>query len=1002
MNDTEEWSSPSGITLFRAVREPDPRSDDGRLTQALEVYRALLESGRKPDRQEFLARYPEIAAALSECLAGLEFVHAAAPELSEAAGAAARASSAHDNLPARLHLGDYQIVREVGRGGMGVVYEAVQLSLGRRVALKVLPFAAALDARQLQRFKHEAQAAAHLHHQNIVPVYGIGCARDVHYYAMQFIDGQTLAAHIEQARSDGRLPDPRKAARWARQAAEALEHAHQTGVVHRDIKPANLMIDGRDDLWITDFGLAHFQSSAGITRTGDLVGTLRYMSPEQALGRQRPIDHRTDIYSLGATLYELLTLRPALGGEDRQELLRQVISEEPRPPRRLNRAIPIELEVIVSKAMAKEPEERYATARELADDLQRFLDDQPIRARRATLGQQARRWTRRHRSLAISLALSAALLLVGLSAGAVILAFVHHQREIQTEGRFHESLLREASAHRQARQPGYRQKVWQNLHEAMNLRVSDKKMDDIRAEVLACLGDPIGLDPISYPSARPVTLQPIPTSFREKLGKRSVSPKCVHAVSPDGELLALCPQPNTLMLLAREDTGSCSVGCPLGGIYDLQFTPDGQSLVAGCEQGVVVWDVWQQSMRTLFKAGNVLSLSVHPGGRLLAISGQRLELWSLASNRLLAALPAPAVATTVAFSADGKLLLAVVNDQVVRGWPVSETPEKLLLYGHQAGTPAVAFSPDGRLLASVSKDGTARIWESATGQLLQICRHSQGAIEAVTFSPDGQLLATGDVQGTVRLWDPGSGQEAAQVNTGSMAPGQIWRLQFSPSGRYLAVGGERGVAIWRRQTIANGIAMKLFRLVVPPETARIVSRETPPSKLPTVYDLAIHPAESELVLLSRSGRLHVCELEKVGALRTLNGRVQPGLRNLQFDARGEQLTFVTAHHTLGVLDWHTATVRDTGHKVFHVALTADGRRAVAASPDHEVTVYELPSGREVLKLPAESSDIWDLTWNPDGTRVAVALSDGCVAIWDLEQVGARLAEFQIDVSATAR
>ena len=314
-------------------------------------------------------------------------------------------------------LGDFQLVCEIGRGGMGVVYEAEQISLGRRVALKVLPFAAALDARQLQRFKNEAQAAACLHHTNIVPVFGVGCERGVHYYAMQYIEGQTLAAIIKNLRNGkdaacrasapnsaidmaaapaqateapAALPaHVRAAALLGMQAAFALEHAHQLGVVHRDIKPANLLVEagsaiapqgngaeaGGTRLWVTDFGLAHCrQGQVGLTVTGDLVGTLRYMSPEQALARPIGVDHRTDLYSLGATLYEFLTLEPAFDGHDRHELLRQIAIEEPRPLRKVNKAVPADLETIVLKAMAKNPGERYATAQEMASDLRAVLE----------------------------------------------------------------------------------------------------------------------------------------------------------------------------------------------------------------------------------------------------------------------------------------------------------------------------------------------------------------------------------------------------------------------------------------------------------------------------------------------------------------------------------------------------------------------------------------------------------------------------------------------------
>src|SRR5262249_27191321 len=194
----------------------------------------------------------------------------------------------------------------------------------------------------------------------------------------------------------------RLAAQLGIQAAEALEHAHQLGVVHRDVKPANLLVDVRRNLWITDFGLAQFQGDAGLTRTGDVVGTLRYLSPEQARAKPGVVDHRTDVYSLGVTLYELLTLEPAFAANDRHELLVRIALEEPRPPRHLNKALPVELETIVLKAMEKDPAERYGTAQELADDLRRFLEDRPLQARRPTLLQRARKWSRRHKALVAS------------------------------------------------------------------------------------------------------------------------------------------------------------------------------------------------------------------------------------------------------------------------------------------------------------------------------------------------------------------------------------------------------------------------------------------------------------------------------------------------------------------------------------------------------------------------------------------------------------------------
>jgi serine/threonine protein kinase/Flp pilus assembly protein TadD len=412
------------------------------------------EQGEQPDLEEYAARYPDAAPVLRKVLASLALL-----ERSLAGGTASTDLTAEE---ARTGvLGDYRLLREVGRGGMGVVYEAEQISLGRRVALKVLPFAGALDARQLQRFRTEAQAAAHLHHTNIVPVYAVGCERGVHFYAMQFIDGDTVAALIGELRRlaglerplppGGSSPAPpasepsstavsalltegskrsrdffRTVASLGLQAAEALEHAHTEGIVHRDIKPANLLVNLRGNLWITDFGLARFRNEAGLTVTGDLLGTFRYMSPEQALGRRGVVDQRTDIYSLGATLYELLTLEPVHDGRDRQELLRQIADESPRPPRRLNPAIPADLETVVLKALDKEPEGRYATAQELADDLRHFLEDEPIRARRPTLLQRVGKWARRHRPV---LAAGVAVLLLGMAGLAVGVVLIVRQRD---------------------------------------------------------------------------------------------------------------------------------------------------------------------------------------------------------------------------------------------------------------------------------------------------------------------------------------------------------------------------------------------------------------------------------------------------------------------------------------------------------------------------------------------------------------------------------------------
>ena len=421
---------------------------DMTLDRLIEQITDELQAGGQIDLEAMVREHPEHAGRLRQLVPALALM----ANLGQSGDPSIESltPSAVDSAPDSGVLGDYRIVREIGRGGMGVVYEAQQLSLNRRVALKVLPFAAVADPKQLQRFRIEAQAAAQLHHTNIVPVHAVGCERGVHYYAMQYVEGETLAHLISELRQldgpkikaeahpsiaaldlAGRLasgqltttqqrgwtatgpPIPRplsapppsappssakvarvplgqldseprfflKAVRLGIQAAEALEHAHAQGVVHRDIKPANLLVDVQGNLWVTDFGLARLQSEAGLTMTGDLLGTLRYMSPEQAsgqAGRDRPA-HR-----------HLLAGRDPLRAADAAAGFRgartarsccgRSPSSDPLPPRRRTRRCRAELETIVLKAMAKDPRARYATAQELADDLRRFLENKPIRA----------------------------------------------------------------------------------------------------------------------------------------------------------------------------------------------------------------------------------------------------------------------------------------------------------------------------------------------------------------------------------------------------------------------------------------------------------------------------------------------------------------------------------------------------------------------------------------------------------------------------------------------
>lgn len=443
--------------------KPDPSAEsrEDRLNEILLAYVETCEVGEEPNRQEILSAHPDLRDDLELFFEGRDrldrlggLVRSRSPlDQFELTGRPATMTTDAENG----RLGDFRILREVGRGGMGIVYEAEQISLCRRVAVKVLPFASALDPRQLQRFKNEAAAAAHLRHENIVSVHAVGCERGVHFYAMQFVEGQSVSALIAELRQQKQAPSPQATVSTAtlfkpatekdsrktshfdwiaglgKQSAQALEHAHQTGVIHRDIKPGNLLLDTRRQLWITDFGLAHIANDGGLTMTGEMLGTLRYASPEQTQGRRGLIDHRTDIYSLGATLYELLTLRPPFDGGDRHELLRQITDTEPPTLRSLVPTIPESLETIVLKALRKDPADRFATAQELADDLQRYLDRLPILARPPGWTELFWSWARRHPTALMASAIS--LLLTTIASILIVVLVGSEQEQTRIEQR---------------------------------------------------------------------------------------------------------------------------------------------------------------------------------------------------------------------------------------------------------------------------------------------------------------------------------------------------------------------------------------------------------------------------------------------------------------------------------------------------------------------------------------------------------------------------------------
>jgi serine/threonine-protein kinase len=542
----------------------DSSRDYDLLDRLVEEFNDRLRKGQRPSLQEYCDRHPDLADDLRDLLPALAQLEQAKDGLAQEAEAAPAA-------PALQHLGDFRILREVGHGGMGVVYEAEQLSLGRRVALKVLTDRLMREDRQKRRFEREARAAARLHHTNIVPVFGTGEAEGVPYYVMQFIQGMGLDAVVEELRrlspGSGPMPPPadspaaprtqparrvarsllsgefagaeegatqahvaapagpdpaappaaeparpgdtsggssgvtlpgqnpgaggrgrplsyfQSVARIGVQVADALDYAHRQGVVHRDVKPSNLLLDLDGAVWVTDFGLAKAEGGENLTHTGDILGTLRYMPPEAFDGKA---DARGDVYSLGLTLYELVALRPAFDQRDRNHLVKQVTTAEIPPLGTLRRGVPRDLETIVHKAIDRDPARRYQTAGGLRDDLQRFVDDEPILARRQTLTERYVRWARRHPAVAVLGAALAAVLLLA-TAGSLVVAgrmsalaqseALAAQEERAARKEAEEGKAREAALRRQAEQAEAREAKLRGQAEA-NFAKAQAAVDD--------------------------------------------------------------------------------------------------------------------------------------------------------------------------------------------------------------------------------------------------------------------------------------------------------------------------------------------------------------------------------------------------------------------------------------------------------------------------------------------------------------------------------------------
>jgi WD40 repeat protein/serine/threonine protein kinase/tetratricopeptide (TPR) repeat protein len=829
--------------LTIAPAPPRPTAEAGGGEAALRAQSAL---DRLIDRRPIVVRRDPDEPALGPQLRSGD----ASSGLAGVAGFETGAQAHATPLPS---VAGFEILREVGRGGMGIVYEAIELALGRRVALKVLPPLSA-GPTTVARFHREVRAAGRLHHTNIVPIYGVGQDGSLLYYAMQFIEGEGLDRLIgrlgrgratpARARQTTKGAEPwsaplaptstgtktgsttdhtgqltpssgasslahsRTVARIGLQVAEALAYAHKSGFLHRDVKPSNILLDAVGTAWVADFGLAKgAQEEEDLTQTGDIIGTIRYLPPERLNGRS---DARGDVYSLGATLYELLTLRPVFEQTERSRLIERVLATEPTQPRQIDRHIPRDLETIILKAIEKDPTRRYATADQMGEDLRRFLKDEPVLARRVGVAERYLRWARRHPEIAILGGVLTAVL-IGVTIASVLvagrmaaLAKVNERAAESEHGSMLAAKAAEMEAHRE------RQRAEQHLYIARigqaesALRLSDSAT--ARALLDQCRPEPDGedrrgwewfyLDQWCRPELRTISL---PT----KAGPQAV------AVSPDGSLLAVgCSYPFAYLAGEHPPAPAYLLSLPDGRVRHalaghkefvqaVSFRPDGKRLATlGVDGMIRVWDTGSGRELRAIGPGTGLwweyaGLHWSPDGRRLASTGDGLvRIWDPETGRETARIAHQA--HSVAWSPDGTRIASGGMGLEVHLWNEPDGRLDKAVLRQPVVVHCLRWSPDSRRLAtcSLEPEQAARVeglsmWDTTTGaRVLRVDQSRE--LRSVAFSPDGSRLAAGGAEGIVRVFDAADLRDRASLFTGST---MVTGLAFSPDGRRLYASG---------------------------------------------------------------------------------------------------------------------------------------------------------------------------------------------------------------------
>jgi WD40 repeat protein len=921
---------------------------------------------------------------------------------------------------ALTQLGRFRVIRELGRGGAGIVYLAVDPLLRRNVALKV-PRLDALGTPELRRrFLREAQAAAGLDHPNIVPIHEVGEIGPFCYLVSTYCPGPSLASWLKQQREP---VSPQVAAELVTTLAVAVHYVHSQGILHRDLKPANILLVSGGAVsgeWsgdrpptthyspltshqpkITDFGLAKWTEGQADTKTGTVVGTPFYMAPEQAEGRQRDIGPATDVYALGVILYEMLTGKTPFQGEPDLNVLKQVVGQEPAPPRTRRPELPRDLEAVCLKCLEKEPRQRYATAAALAEDLHRFLAGDSTTARPAGPMRRLGRQVRRHRA-----ALAGAVLLL-----AGMLGVWGGWRWYENEAA-RERLQNERDFRRQQYIPSLL--MAQRARKAGDVERARELLDGLRPRPGE--GDRRGFE--WYHLWQLCQARPFPDLTAHQGRVQAL------AVSPDGKTLASGGEDQTIKLW---DVATGQLRTTLRGhtvpIHGLSFSPRGD-LLASCGHRdfrppgeVKLWDLTAGKERaTLVEGGRpgIGGLAFSPDGKTLAVGGGErdpgkgiVQLWDACTGRFrrdLHGFPGTWV-HSVAFAPDGRTLAAGGESFEIQLWDPETGQARASLKGHTNQVSSVKFSPDGKTLASGSYDGTVRLWDTTTFEGRDSWKAGMGPVLAVAFAPDGKSLAGGGDASLLKLWDVGTGRARATLKAHDR---DIRSIAFAPDGRTVFAGTGAGVicrwwdpAEGSARAALKGHTAEAWAVAFAPDGRTFATSGD--DHLVRLWDAATgremttlqgHTCLVSSVAFAPDGKL-LASGDYDGVVRlweTGTGRERTRLeghrrmvRCLAFAPDGR--TLATAGHDFTVRLWDVATgtelARLEGHRnnPRSLAFAPDGRTLASSSEDHTVRLWDVASRQTRLEW-TDTDELWCLAFSPDGGTLATGNSQGVIRLWD--------------------